>query len=141
MKHTSRHALASVLLLSLAFAGCGEVDPLNRQAVSGKVNFDGQPLKSATIQFHPATSSGIMSGAPITDGAYSIGREQGLPPGEYTVQIYAAGGEMVTIEEAPGEMTRAPKELIPARFNVKSEQKVTIEAGGSNSFDYDIPAT
>ena len=83
-----------VRLLGLAavcagFLGCaGASDGLPRQAVSGTVTFDGQPLAEGRIQFEPASAEAMTpAGGEIKDGRYSIPRDQGPTPGDYRIMI------------------------------------------------------
>lgn len=127
------------LMTGLLLTGCSDKNPLNRQAVSGKVTLAGAPLDSGSIEFHPAGSTGTLSGAVVTNGSYSIAEEQGLPEGEYIVRISAADGEAEP-EEMPGESNKLAVERIPPEFNVDSQVKIQVQAGQPNTFDFDIPA-
>lgn len=133
--------LLSLLLLS----GCGQSDPLNRQAVSGHVSLAAEPLQGM-IEFSPVGGSGQAAGALIDAGKYSIASEKGLPPGDYEVRIYSASNEKAKAEmgtespEAPGEIIMVAKEKIPATYNSKTEQVRTVVAGQKNEFDFEIPA-
>src|SRR5437868_13520177 len=60
-----------------AAAGCGQGgDNLPRQAVSGKVTIDGQPLDTGEITFVPTAGAGAgpAAGGKVENGAYSISR-------------------------------------------------------------------
>ncbi|QDT54254.1 hypothetical protein Pan44_22820 [Caulifigura coniformis] len=126
-------------LCVLTLLGCGEDDPLNRQAVSGKVTIDSSPVEFGSIEFNPTGPNGVMSGAMISQGEYHIPADKGLPPGEYLIRIYAPSEKTEVIEQAPGEMTRAAKELAPPEYNTKTTQKRTVEAGKDNVFDFAMP--
>lgn len=130
---------ALLLLASTLISGCSDSNPLNRQAISGKVTLAGAPLDDGSIEFHPAGSTGTMSGTVVTNGAYLIAEEQGLPEGEYIVRISAADGEAEP-EEMPGESNKLAVERIPPEFNVDSQVKIQVQAGQANTFDFDIPA-
>lgn len=127
-------------LLALC-AGCGSSDPLERQAVSGKVTLHGAPLDAGSIQFMPAEGHegrGLAGGATIANGEYSIAQVRGLPPGVYKVMIFSAGAVPAASAE-PGAIAPPMEERIPAEFNVNSEHTVTVVAGEAKSFDFDIP--
>ena len=100
-------------------AGCGGTgDDLPRQAVSGTVSFDGQPMKSGLIQFLPAEPGATTAGGgSIADGQYKIARDEGLVPGKYQVQItsqsQAAAGQANAL--MPGDPVPPVKEPIPAQ--------------------------
>jgi len=132
-----------ILLPGVLFSGCSEPNPLNRQAIWGNITLAGNPLDNGTIEFYPSGTTGIMSGAVVTDGSYSIAANRGLPEGEYIVRISAAKGEPEP-ELKPGAMPEASrkpaKERIPPEFNVRSQVKIQVQVGQSNSFNFDIPA-
>lgn len=120
--------------------GCGGVEnELGRKAISGKVTLDGQPLDHGSIAFEPLSDSGVRSGSTITDGAYSVEELKGLPPGEYRVRINSAESTGPEPEGAPGEPTQnVSKERVPATWNSRSEEKVTITDDSDNTFNFDI---
>ena len=130
--------LVSFSVLGL-LAGCGESD--GRVPVEGTVKLKGQPLPQGTIEF---VSDQVRTGAMITEGDYSIPKEQGLPPGKYKVKITSGDGK--TPIDAPDDFVPGPtganivsKELIPPEYNTKSTQEVTVEGSKLHRFDYDIP--
>jgi len=131
-------AVALPLLL-----GCGGMsDPLNRQPVSGSVTFQGTPLDHGSISLETQNSSqGTSGGSVIENGQFSIARQRGLPPGEYTVRVYSSDMANLALPTgvAPGDSTRLPRERIPAAWNIQSEQTVTVEDGGANHFELAIP--
>jgi len=137
--------MASALFL-FAIVGCGASDGLNRQAVSGQVLLGSEPL-NGTIEFSPVATTGIASGAMITNGEYTIPAEAGLPPGDYLVRITAAGDEKTPAtmndeaEEAPGEIILVAKEKVPAAYNSESKEIRTVEADKLNQFDFAIPTS
>jgi|GEM_PF-6952524 len=73
--------LSSVLVL----AGCSTaVDALPREAVSGSVSLNKEPLETGVITFDPADPGkpdAVSGAAAIRDGSYSITRGEGLTPG------------------------------------------------------------
>src|SRR5262245_35718299 len=82
-----RVLLATPILVALAIAsGCSD-DPLGRRAVSGTVKFDGAPLQAGNISFQPTEGQPTYGGATITDGKFSLPRDQGLVNGKYQVSI------------------------------------------------------
>lgn len=129
------------LLLLIVTVGCGPTDSLNRQAISGTVTLDGQPLENGTIEMVPVDAGeGVASGANITDGSYEIPQEKGLPPGKYTVRISAAAGSPTKTSKAPpGEGDVQPaEERIPARYNAQSELTAEVTDGSPNTFDFEL---
>jgi hypothetical protein len=135
-------ALGLVLAMaSLPMAGCGASagDGLAREAVSGKVTLDGQPLKKGNIQFMPSGPDQSTTGsAPIQDGAYSIPQAEGLVAGAYAVRIYSGVGAAATVDELPGEPAPPPKEPIPAVYNAKTTLSAEVVKGKEYTFSFDL---
>jgi hypothetical protein len=135
-------AFVVVVVLASLSSGCGESDPLGRRALSGLVTFQGQPLEQGTISFQPTEQGTTSSGAVILQGKYSIPREQGLPVGKYRVVINALKpGTGTTLPDGamPGEeIGPPPEELIPAEWNVNSQNIIEISESGSNEFRHEI---
>lgn len=141
---TSKLACLMVVVggIAAASAGCGSSDGLDRKEVSGTVTFDGKPLPNGSIQFQPKAADGgvaVSGGSTIEAGRYRIRREQGLTPGTYQVVILSHASSLPGAEdELPGQMTKAPKELIPAQYNVKTTLTAAVTADGKNVFDFDL---
>lgn len=130
-----------ILLPSVLTSGCSEANPLNRQAIWGNITLAGNPLDNGTIEFHPLGSTGTMSGAVVTDGSYSTAANRGLPEGEYIVRTSAADGRAEPEpEEMPGASRKPATDRIPPDFRVRSRVKIQVQAGQSNTFNFDIPA-
>ena len=138
----ARFAVCTGLVLCGALAGCGgPSDELPREAISGKVSLDGQPLATGVIQFRPTSSEPAPAGAQIKDGAFSIPRNEGPTPGNYKVVINAAGeAKALSAAESSGEKAikrggLAP-ELIPPQYNSNSTLTAKVEAGKANTFEF-----
>jgi hypothetical protein len=135
-------------------AGCGGADDnLPREPISGTVTFEGQPIKSGSIQFVPEkTKEGITSGGVITDGHFDVARAVGPVPGQYKVRIFAAGGSGAAANagEPPGPGPTVEKKeriartggggggLIPVRYNLQTELTADVKVGGPNTFTFDL---
>lgn len=134
------HIRMAMLLMVLACLGCGAGNSLDLQAVSGSVTFDGKPLEQGSIQFVPQdNATGLLSGALITAGTYSIPQDKGLPPGKYTVRISSADRSSNAPASPPGMESSVPaKERIPARYNAESQLTAEVTAGGDNTFDFPL---
>ncbi len=133
------------LVLALGLSGCnGSGDGLPRQAVSGTVTFGGQPLATGAIQFVPAggmgAGGGIVGGAMILNGKYSIPRDGGLIPGKYKVSINSgnATGERPKAELGPGRVPNVAKELIPVKYNSGTTLEIEIKEGGSSALNFTL---
>ena len=122
--------------------GCsGPGDDLPREAVWGTVTVDGKPLASGAIRFTPVEGGTTSGGSPITDGKYSISREQGLVPGSYKVAVNSASTKTESTKPAePGRPVRSerPKETLPMKYNAKSILSAEVKKGGSNSFTFEL---
>jgi len=144
--------------LSLGFAlpliGCGEDDGLGeRFPVSGTVTYNGEPLKSGTVNFYPEdpkTGRGA-SGGIQEDGSYTLSTQSpgdGAFGGKYKVAISAV--EILEKEKTqttalggiPDQAVAAHakrKNLIPIRYSGTDTSKLTATVGpSSNTFDFKL---
>lgn len=147
-----RHAWRWVLPLLVpalgpVASGCsGTGDNLPREAITGTVKLDGQPLAGGVIQFTAPKEGGTTQGegdtggSPISNGQFSIDREQGLVPGHYRVTINASSGAGGAKPAEPGRPNRTerPKELIPAKYNAESTLTADVKKGGPNDFPFEL---
>lgn len=143
-EHRGIGRLAVVLVASALAAGCGGSDDLPRRAISGTVNLGGKPLESGMIQFQP-TSAGeaTAGGAAITSGRYSIPEPEGLVPGNYQVMItgvLAPPGAAKAVMPGDSGPTLPAREMIPVKYNAKTELAAQVTKGGPNRFDFDLKA-
>jgi len=131
-----------VLFLTPLF-GCGSSDGLNRQAISGTVTLDGQPIPIGAILFEPATQeSGTAVGATIRQGGFAIARREGPVPGSYQVRVYSSSG--IQAPPAQGQTDRTPRpmvERIPARYNTQTELRATVLGRHANPFRFDLDSS
>jgi hypothetical protein len=121
----------------ILLAGCAS-DPLGRQAVSGTVEFQGQPLDQGRIHFAPVSKGPTESGATIENGKFKIPRESGLAPGTYKVSVfsYDQKGAKVPSDEVPGDPGNTQfKERIPKKYNAQTTLTVEVKKDESNDFD------
>jgi hypothetical protein len=131
---------AGMIVFLAATIGCDSGDGLNRQAISGTVTLDGQPLSGGNILFEPASNeSGTAVGATIRNGAFAIARKQGPVPGPYRVRIYASSA--IQAPPIDGQTERTPRpmvERLPRRYNTQSELNAVIIAGRANHHRFDL---
>jgi hypothetical protein len=127
----------------LAAIGCSaSSDDLPREAVSGTITLDGQPIAGGSIQFAPAADSvgpQVGGGSPIANGQFSIPRENGLVPGAYKVSINA--GDAKREEQTKGPVRKGlglAKELIPAKYNSQTTLSAEIKKGGSDNLNFEL---
>ena len=122
---------AVLLLAALATCtGCGEADA-NRNAVSGNVTLDGNPVEQGSILFIPTDGTeGAATGGPIENGHYRIDKAQGAATGWNRVEIRATRktGRMIPKGlGATGETMEERVEAAPARYNAASTLKTEIK--------------
>jgi hypothetical protein len=130
---------ATALFLA-AILGCGATDVLNRQAISGTVTLDGQPISKGAILFEPATQeSGTAVGATIREGFFAIARHEGPVPGSYLVRVYSSSG--IQAPPAKGQTDRTPRpmvERVPPRYNTETELRVTVVSRIGTPYRFDL---
>lgn len=141
----SFHHVLVIFAVALLLCGCGSGrDPHGRQAISGAVNFKGQPLDPGTIQFIASeTGKDASAGALIREGRYQIPREQGLPPGTYRVVITSpeankTDGPIMPPGHPGVKMPPLGTERIPAKYNRETTLTAEVTDGGANSFDFNL---
>ena len=130
----------AVLFICVATLLAGCQSETKRFRVSGTVKYKGEPVKAGTITFR--SIDGLNNGAGnILNGDYDIPAASGLPVGKYQVTISypdpkaaaaPAGGEM------PGDSSAVPKDLLPAKYNTKSELSAEIKAEDRNDVSFDL---
>lgn len=131
MQNSLNFRLSRALLLSLSLGavqflgGCAPAGPVVAQ-LSGTVTLDKTPVATGTIVFVPADGIGPAGGGPIKDGQYSAS----VQPGPKTVQIRApkkVGEKKAYANDPNSPVIEITEESIPAKYNVKSELKYTVE--------------
>ena len=121
----------AVALIVAAMPGCGN-SHLGR--VTGTVRMDGEPLVDAMVTFKP--QSGIRPAAGRTDeqGRFELifsRSAKGAALGEHRVEI-STYDEILT-----DDSTEIVPEVVPARYNTRSELTATVKPG-QNVFHYDL---
>ena len=112
--------------LSLLIAGCSGGTRPELGQVRGKLTLDGQPVPGASVVFAPDNGGRKSMGRSNEQGEYEvtyIRSEKGAKVGPHTVHVS-------TINRAGGR-----PELLPAKYNVKSELKVEVKPG-DNEFNF-----
>ncbi len=135
-------AVAAVALFALV--GCGPDKPKEQEKakVSGKVSLDGKPLTTGTVVFD-ASNGQPSSVINILDGKY----EGNAPVGKCKVMI-TASEKMTTKEklrkegkpviDGPGYDEMTEVNLLPPRYNEKTEIMREVEAGKPNEFNFEL---
>jgi hypothetical protein len=109
--------------------GCSSDNPEGRVSLNGKVSINGVPIKEGTISFEPIGDQNIKtySGASIINGQYSIPASKGVVPGHYLVRLYATEYVgMINPQEGNAPGNSIFKQLIPPKYNEKSEEKIIV---------------
>jgi len=125
----------AALAVALATAGCGG----GAASVSGVVTLDGKAVEGASVTFAPASGDGGGLGGSYgkTDaqGRYSLrtvaGDKTGAAVGKHKVSISLSRGD-------PNNPDSGGKELIPAKYNAKSELTFEVPSGGTDKADFTL---
>ena len=118
----------SLLCLALmTLQGCGGSDEVEKHQVTGTVTYNGKPIEKGSITFDPADNQGVAAMGGIENGQFTAE----VPPGEKILRISAVRetGE----KDQYGEVIT--ESYIPAKYNVESNLKKTVEPNGENKFD------
>lgn len=123
------HALKTLLiaLTLVMLVGCGAKGGLDLHRVTGKVTFDGEPVKEGRILFRLVDGDQRAFSGTITDGLYTVDSL----PGKMRVEITASRivpGKFDTSN--PGEKVPVGEMYIPERYNAKSELTAEVPPGG-----------
>jgi hypothetical protein len=130
----------AVFCTALTLVVCGCKGEHARSPVQGTITYKGAPLDHGEIRFSPKDATGgTMEGSLINkNGKYTIPAEKGLFPGEYQVSISAPDLKgSGPAGEAPGR-SRYSKDLLPEKYNVKSELHIEISPSGKREFNFDL---
>jgi hypothetical protein len=124
-------------------AGCSQIaDDLPREAVSGKVTVDGEPLAKGAIRFRTlksSTGNTMEAGDLIRDGAYHIARSEGPVPGTYSVVITEEVEASPANGELPGPYPKVKPGKIPEKYTRKNNSlSAEIKTGQSAPVDFDL---
>ena len=135
----TRRGLMTRLLAGASFVvlgGCQKAGG-DRTKVSGKVTLDGAPLEEGTIMFVSADKKTEPATGDIKNGQYSLP----VPPGPKIVQISAKkviGKKKLYEGEPNSPEVDQTQELIPARYNEKSELKADISTGSQELKPFEL---
>jgi hypothetical protein len=128
-----------IILLLTATLGCGRRSGIERVYVSGEASYRGKPIEVGQIRFIPISpATGPVTIERIGDGRYETSTSGGVPVGTHRVELrmYDAN-EYRTAPRTPG--SPAVKQLLPDKYNRKSELTISIDSGsGSIERDFDL---
>jgi hypothetical protein len=134
-------ALALLETLLMVVPGCGGAgDGIARQAVSGSASLDGKPLDQGQLTLIPI-QAGPTAGGEIAQGVFTINRARGPSPGKYRVMIVAirpTGRQVRDADGPPGSKVAEMANVIPERYNTKTELEIEVKSDGPNTFTFDL---
>ena len=125
-------------MLTPALAGCFGGDGPERVSVSGRVTFQGEPVREGEIRFMPtADSSAPIVIEPFSDGRYATTISGGVPVGRFRVEIRSFDPDS-PVPTGPGMPQRM--QLLPEKYNKNSElEEFTVPPGsGSITKDFNL---
>ena len=123
-----RAVVLGAFACATAFAtGCGESGPKTR-AVTGKVTFEGEPIKEGQVVFRRSSDQKEWSGM-IKDGTYEVKCEEG----DMKVEIIASRDIPGKFDTTSNPGVKEPLRLmfIPKKFN--SETTLTAKVDASST--------
>ena len=130
----------TLLTCLLLLAGCGK-QGLERAVISGRVSYQGEPVQRGLLRFVPIEGTkGPPAGATIEAGSFTVKALGGVPVGTARVEIKAYRDIGPPPDpQSPGAMLgmRPGKQYLPAKYNKRSELKVTID-GGDQTIDFEL---
>jgi hypothetical protein len=99
--------------------------------VNGTVTLDGQLLKEGTVRFVPIDGKSQTAGADVKDGKFTAS----VPRGEMRVEFSApkpVGKPRKAYDTPDSPVVQEMAELIPAKYNVKSDLKLSVKSGAQD---------
>lgn len=126
------------LTLVLFMCGCGR-SRVDRVVLSGDVRFKGAPVEVGKIQFLPEEGSKApMTITDFKDGHYDTSITEGVAIGKYRVEI--TGHKAADYANyRPGPFAKPPNQLLPEKYNVKSELTIDVQGGErQKKHDFDL---
>lgn len=117
-----------------------EDDGKPREAVSGTVTLDGEPLNNASIVFiqeedDDATDVAV---ARIENGRFSIPRSRGPVPGPHKVRISQVVAGQINPNAAADGPSKSAREMIPAKYNSQTVLTADIQRGPPNELVFHL---
>jgi hypothetical protein len=123
LSHPIGRILVTIALVSMI--GCSTGDTAT---VNGTVTLDGSPLKEGVVRFVPVDGKTPTASADIKDGKFNAN----VPKGEMRVELSAPKviGKKKMYDTPDSPVVDEVAELLPERYNVNSELKITVKGGG-----------
>ncbi len=107
-------------------------------SVSGEVTYAGQAVDNGNIRFDAtAETASDPAAARIEGGKYQIPESAGLKAGTYRVMISASEVTGTTTDPETGEEVDQVRDVIPEKYNVKSDLTAELSPG-ENTKDFSL---
>jgi hypothetical protein len=125
-----------------ALVGCGS-SGLRREHVLGEVTLNGKSLPSGRIRFVPMDQNKIQATAGIQQGKFELPGDEGLPAGDYRVEIEGDVDLGFAIDDDVAFSNRnrkrpLPAPPVPAEYNRNSTLTATVIPGRTNPLDFPL---
>ena len=129
-----RNIVFPVLLI---LTGCAGGDA-GKYALVGVVQLDGKNVEQGQITFIPL-AAGEVSATEIVGGQFSLPTTRGLEKGDYRVEILAfqKTGKKIS-GYTVGEMRDEIVQVLPDKYNRRSELKVSLELPQATPLRFDL---
>lgn len=128
-----RFRAAWVVFAVAVVAGCSSSAGPKLYPVSGKVTFEGEPVKEGRITFKVGGTAGKGYSAEIKDGAYSAQIE----PGKAVVEVTASRLIPGKFDTSNGTKEPVGEMYIPAKYNSATKLSAEIKPQ-SNDVPFDL---
>ena len=129
-----RCTAVALCFIAVAAAGCGPAAPPTYR-IEGKVRLDKAPVANAQLLFEPDDrTQGASSAQTDDEGGYDLD----LRAGAYTVRILAQKSVPATgkiLGPSGGTITTMSVDIIPPKYNAKSDLRHTVEGPAEINFD------
>jgi hypothetical protein len=140
----SRLVLAAAASLGLLASGCGDGSGLEqRYAVSGKLTYKGEPVKSAVINFVPVGGGGRGATGKVEEGAYSLTThdpDDGALPGKFKVTVDDRKPDEGLMKAKTADLAKKTK-MLPGMVPQDIQAAALKKAKGILPGKYQIPST
>ncbi len=125
-------------LMAVLSVGCGSAATTERYAVSGSVEFGGQPVKDGDIIFESTAATKWSDAGKIVDGKFQFD----ATTGQKIVRIRASRDkDGPAIKGAMGEELKPKEEYIPDQYNSNSALTAEVTSNTSkNRFEFKLEA-
>ncbi len=124
-------------IFSISLLGCGSKSsgPATYK-ISGTVNLDGSPLESGSILFVDPDRQVQTYFATVRDGSFQTVIEAGKRDVQIT-SVRESKDKKVPSADGSG-MVPASEQIIPVKYNEKTELQIAVEPGAKNQFEFEL---